>query len=67
MLCATGSAVQTPATIDASEVDAAQSGFYVYGSNTSIELVVDSGSEEVASSVILFPFHCFPLLSACDC
>ena len=62
VLCATGSDVATPATVNISEVEAPQSGFYVYGSNTPTELVIDSGSEEVASSVVIFSFNSTPFL-----
>ena len=62
MLCAPGSDAATPATVNISQVEAPQSGFYVYGSNTPTELVVDSGSEEVASSVVVFSFNSTPFL-----
>lgn len=57
-------------TTDGSALDVAQSGMYIYGSNASTELVVDSGSEEVAlnysgffSLFFLFFFFFFFLFS----
>lgn len=46
-------------TTDGSTLDAEQSGLYIYGGNASTELVVDSGSEEVALRRIPFLFLYF--------
>jgi len=48
-------------TTDGSALDAEHSGLYIYGGNVSTELVVDSGSEEVALKRVYFfvDYHFF--------
>jgi len=41
-------------TTDGSALDVEHSGLYIYGGNVSTELVVDSGSEEVALKRVYF-------------
>ena len=62
LLCDAESADNEAAPVDTGSLDASQSGFYVYGGNTSTELVIDSGSEEVAVSAVFFPFDCCPTI-----
>lgn len=53
-VCPTAASTTLNGTGDKSSLDAANSGFYIYGSNTSTEFVVDGGGAEVPLTAAVF-------------